>query len=153
MVSRIGRYARSALDLADNLLRLVRAESIDVRQFVDLDLALVAQEAMDEAWVLSRARQITMTLDPELGDEVRKYLVRGDRNLLRRAVLNLLSNAIKYSPKAHWISILIRATRVAGSSRCATRARHREGPAPAAFPALQPAAARACAASRASVSG
>ena len=100
MVSRIGRYARSALDLADNLLRLVRAESIDVRQFVDLDLALVAQEAMDEAWVLSRARQITMTLDPELGDEV-EYLVRGDRNLLRRAVLNLLSNAINTAPKAH----------------------------------------------------
>ena len=109
MVSRIGRYARSALDLADNLLRLVRAESIDVRQFVDLDLALVAQEAMDEAWVLSRARQITMTLDPELGDEV-EYLVRGDRNLLRRAVLNLLSNAIKYSPEGSRISILIRAT-------------------------------------------
>jgi len=107
LVERIGRYARSALDLADNLLRLVRAESVDTRQFTELDLALVAQEAVDEAWVLARARRIAVEVALELGEEV-EYLVRGDRNLLRRAVLNLLTNAIKYSPEGSRVSVTLR---------------------------------------------
>ena len=107
MLNRVGRYARSALDLADNLLRLVRAESVDARQFIELDLALVAQEAVDEAWALARARSITIEVIPELGEEV-EYLVRGDRNLVRRAVLNLLTNAVKFSPEGSQVEVFIR---------------------------------------------
>ncbi|MBX3679703.1 MAG: CHASE2 domain-containing protein [Rhodocyclaceae bacterium] len=107
MLNRVGRYARSALDLADNPLRLVRAESVDARQFIELDLALVAQEAVDEAWALARARSITIEVIPELGEEV-EYLVRGDRNLVRRAVLNLLTNAVKFSPEGSQVEVFIR---------------------------------------------
>jgi signal transduction histidine kinase len=55
-IPRIARYARSALDLADGLFRLVRAEGSDPKDFVELDLAGLVDSAADEVWPQAHAR-------------------------------------------------------------------------------------------------
>ncbi len=92
---KVRRYAQTALDLADDFFRLAKAEAIDTRKFVEIDLSSLAQEAADEVWPLAEAKHILMLVRDEGGHDP---LVRGDHALLRRALANLLDNAIKYSP-------------------------------------------------------
>ncbi|HMV62471.1 MAG TPA: CHASE2 and HATPase_c domain-containing protein [Rhodocyclaceae bacterium] len=94
-IPRIARYARSALDLADGLFRLVRAEGSDPKDFVELDLAGLVDSAADEVWPQAHARGIRVAVDTRAA-ETEEPIVRGDFSLLRRAVINLLTNAIKY---------------------------------------------------------
>ena len=94
-IPRIARYARSALDLADGLFRLVRAEGSDPKDFVELDLAGLVDSAADEVWPQAHARGIRVAVDTRVA-ETEEPIVRGDFSLLRRAVINLLTNAIKY---------------------------------------------------------
>ncbi len=94
LTERIGRYARRTLNLADDFLRLARAERVKPDDFESLDLVELMQDAVDQAWVSASAKGIhieSCAADAEA-------LVRGDRDLLTRALVNLLSNAIKYSP-------------------------------------------------------
>ena len=62
-IPRIARYARSALDLADGLFRLVRAEGSDRKDFVELDLAGLVDSAADEVWPQAQARGIRIQVD------------------------------------------------------------------------------------------
>ena len=94
-IPRIARYARSALDLADGLFRLVRAEGSDPKDFVELDLAGLVDSAADEVWPQAQARGIRIQVDTRAAEQ-EEAIVRGDFSLLRRAVINLLTNAIKY---------------------------------------------------------
>lgn len=94
LTERIGRYARRTLNLADDFLRLARAERVKPDDFESLDLVELMQDAVDQAWVSASARNIH--IEPCAADT--EALVRGDRDLLTRALANLLSNAIKYSP-------------------------------------------------------
>ena len=94
-IPRIARYARSALDLADGLFRLVRAEGADPKDFVELDLAGLVDSAADEVWPQAQARGIRIQVDTRAAEQ-EEAIVRGDFSLLRRAVINLLTNAIKY---------------------------------------------------------
>ncbi len=96
LLDRIGSYARRSLALADDMLRLGRAEAADPSAFVELDLRAVLEEAVDEVWPVAQARQIRLL--PSLsGDTDAEALVRGDGEMLRRAFVNLLGNAVKYS--------------------------------------------------------
>ncbi|MBI4754866.1 MAG: CHASE2 domain-containing protein [Betaproteobacteria bacterium] len=94
-LNRVARHARNSLNLADDLLRLARAEAADPRRFAPLDLSAVLDEAEDDVWPLCRNRGIVIRRDSPSGAE---SLVTGDRELLRRAVINLLTNAARFSP-------------------------------------------------------
>lgn len=96
LTERVGRYARRTLDLADDFLRLARAERARSAEFAPVDLVALLEEVRDEALPLATPRGTSVVLD--VGAEVGEALVNGDGDLLRRAVLNLVSNAIKYSP-------------------------------------------------------
>ena len=97
LLRQLNRYANSALKLADDLFRLVRAESVDAASFREFSLVAAVQDAADEVWVLARARTVQVTVRPVVDDEEACF-VRGDRELVRRALVNLLGNAIKYGP-------------------------------------------------------
>ncbi len=93
LTERVGRYARRTLNLADDFLRLAKAERVDARNFEQLDLAELLRDAAEDAWADAKARNIRVDINLEIDDA----WMLGDRDLLMRALMNLLSNAIKYS--------------------------------------------------------
>jgi signal transduction histidine kinase len=93
-LAQIERYARQTLTFADDFVQLARAQAPGPAELEPLDLAALARDAADEAWPQARAKQIRI----ERGLDLAEPWVRGDRQLLARALANLLSNAIKYSP-------------------------------------------------------
>lgn len=101
-----GRYARNALELADDLVRLGRAEAADPRRFAPVELAALADEAADEMWVQATARRVTLAMHYE---GLENAAVFGDRALLRRALTNLLGNAITHSPPGSTVTIAVHA--------------------------------------------
>ena len=67
-----------------------------------MDLAQVAHDAADEVWPQANARRIRVDRELEI-----EALVRGDAQLLRRALTNLLMNAAKFSADGTCIRISI----------------------------------------------
>jgi len=107
-IPRIARYARSALELADGVFRLVRAEGSDPKDFTELDLAGLVDSAADEVWPQAHARGIRIEVDTHDADTA-EVTVRGDFPLLRRAVINLLTNAVKYGDANSVVSLSLSA--------------------------------------------
>lgn len=95
LASRVERCARAALGLAENMIRLVKAEVIDPERFAALQLGMLAHDAADESWALAQAKGVRLVLETGSADE---DIVRGDADLLRRAIGNLLINAIEHTP-------------------------------------------------------
>lgn len=109
LLARIDRSARAALGLAENLVRLVRAEGVDPLQFAELGLEMLVQDAADEVWALAHAKRLRLRTEiPSEGDVI-DFGVFGDADLLRRAILNLLTNAIKYTPEGGCVTVTLRA--------------------------------------------
>lgn len=100
---RISRCAREALALADDFFRLARAEAVDPDRFEPVALVPVCEEAIDDVWELARARHCLVRLESAVPDA----WVRGERELLRRAVRNLLDNAIHYSPEHSQVTVRV----------------------------------------------
>jgi CHASE2 domain-containing sensor protein/signal transduction histidine kinase len=94
LAEQIEPLARRSLRLADNFLQLARAEAADATAFEDTDLISVAHNALDEAFIQAKAKEIT--LHREFDEE--EVWLQGDLGLLERALFNLLENAIKFSP-------------------------------------------------------
>jgi len=88
----VSHYATSALNLADDFLFLARAES-HPPALVNLDLAPLLGDAVDDLWPQAHTRSTTVQLLAEPG-----CIVVADIHLLRRAFANLIDNAIKFSP-------------------------------------------------------
>ncbi len=103
LLERIENYVRRTLTLTEDFLQLSQLEHMVELDFRTVDLALVAANAIDAVWDLSSARDIEIV--DELPEE--PVYVRGDPNLLERALLNLLSNAIKYSPEGSAVTVTL----------------------------------------------
>jgi len=101
----VGRYARGALDLADDLFRLARAEAADPKRFVELDPATLVQDAADEVWAAAEQKSIRVKVTTDCAWDAGLI---GDPGLLRRALTNLLDNAIKYSPPRTTVRLNLR---------------------------------------------
>jgi signal transduction histidine kinase len=95
----VERYARKALTLADDLFRLVRAEDVDPARFTLLSLEMVVQDAVDQVWAPAHSKHIHLITEIDEADDDQPCLVRGDGDLLCRAIVNLLGNAVKYTPE------------------------------------------------------
>ena len=94
LTDRIGRYARRTLNLADDFLRLAKAERATAKDFEPLDLTEILRDATEEAWSMATTKKIRVDFDTATPEA----WISGDRDLLTRTFVNLLSNAIKYSP-------------------------------------------------------
>lgn len=96
LTNRIHRYATRTLVLADDFLRLAKAERSTPKDFILLELNELLQDAVEEAWTLSSAKGIEITVADNAFED--GAFIEGDRDLFTRVLLNLLSNAVKYSP-------------------------------------------------------
>jgi signal transduction histidine kinase len=95
--------ARRSLKLADDFLRLARAEAVENETFTETDFVSVACNAMDEIYIKAKANNIVLTSHFD-EDEI---WMRGDPGLLERALFNLLENAVKFSPPESRISLRV----------------------------------------------
>jgi len=103
LLERIGKYSRRTLNLADDFLRLAKAERANAVDFQHLELTEVLQDVVEEAEATAHAKSIRVVSKIAI-DEA---WVMGDRDLLTRAMINLVSNAIKYSPDNTTVSIAL----------------------------------------------
>jgi CHASE2 domain-containing sensor protein/signal transduction histidine kinase len=101
LLTRVGKYAKRTLTLADDFLRLAKAERARPADFREVELGEIIADVADEADALASAKLMRIEIDNHL-DEA---WVMADRDLLTRAIINILSNAIKYSPDKSMVVI------------------------------------------------
>lgn len=103
-VKSIKDNANRALQLADDFLALIRAESISTESFKPVDFTAVVVDSVNSIESTARASQITIVKNL---DEQKRIAVSGDRSILERVVINLISNAIKYSPSGRKVEVSV----------------------------------------------
>lgn len=87
------------LDRIDAALGLARAEATAVAGFAPVDLAAIAQEAVELYGPLAEDAGLVMTAD------LASASVNGSRSLLAQMVANLVDNAIKFTPPGGTIHV------------------------------------------------
>lgn len=92
LLRRISHLSERTISLVEDFVQFTRAEKADI-EFVPLNLSDLLQDAINELWVDSRARNIPIVSDitPLCA------FIKGDQSLLMRCLGNLLDNAFKYS--------------------------------------------------------
>ena len=102
-LQRVDRYTRSALKLSEQFVELIRAEIVQPHQVHDVDLAETATNAIEQLW--DRAQQKHIKIAQR--NSQHEFWIRGDPELIERALVNLLDNAIKYSGENNIIELEI----------------------------------------------
>ncbi|WP_428609440.1 CHASE2 domain-containing protein [Sedimenticola sp.] len=112
MTERIEQYALKALKLADDFLRLAKAESADYDNFQEVDLVSVAHSALDAVFAEAQEKSIRLLRNRLL----EQAWIKADGALLERCLINLLENAIRYSPEGSTVALQMEAGE--GTVRC-----------------------------------
>jgi len=87
--------------LINSLLRLSRLEAEELqRQFQEIDLKNICQEAIDHVKVIADNKKININFSPK------SLFTQGDHDSLVQLLVILLENAIKYSPENTTIKLL-----------------------------------------------
>lgn len=98
---RAGEFATRTMSLAEQFLELARAEGDEELANDEVDLMMVAMDAIDSVWPQAEAKAIEV--EPRIN--VDEAYVSGDARLLVRVFVNLLTNAVKYSPTGATVGI------------------------------------------------
>lgn len=104
-LSQIARLARRSYQLAEEFVQLARADQLSPKRFYECELLTIAENAVDAVQEQAAARQIRIELK---GEE--ELWIRGNAELLERAVINLLTNASQYSPSGTLIEARVHRT-------------------------------------------
>ena len=100
MVRRIQRLVDTSVRTVSDLLELARADGKAIQlDHVEVDLAVIAREVIDDHHGLVRDRGLT------LSSVVSRMPVLTDPVRVRQVLTNLLSNAIKYTPRGGTITV------------------------------------------------
>jgi two-component system sensor histidine kinase CpxA len=103
-MDRIKKEADRLSTLVSELLQVTRAESDpQSRNLSAIPLRGLLEDVIGDALVEAEARHLALRLEA-----VEALELRGDRELLRRAVENVLRNAIRYAPEATVVEISLR---------------------------------------------
>jgi CHASE2 domain-containing sensor protein/signal transduction histidine kinase len=105
MLGHVEAMARQSLDLCEELLQVMRAETRPIAPTPG-DLAVLATGCMGEMRLQAGSKQITLHADWPEGLHMPAVF---DDYLLHRALNNLLSNAIKFSPKSGLVVVSLEA--------------------------------------------
>jgi len=92
--------ARRSYNLAEEFVQLARAEQLTEPRFYECELLAIVENARDSVYEQAQRKNISLQL---IGTE--DLWMRGNAELLERAVINLLTNAVQYSPEDATVSI------------------------------------------------
>lgn len=101
MIARVDACARRSLELTEQFLLIGRAQSVEPRQFAEVDLVQLLHGCADDLW--EDAQTLGGRIERRCNADL--ALVRGDERLLRRAVLNLGWNALRHGPRAGTVTL------------------------------------------------
>lgn len=101
---RMSKMLTRAHSMAEGFLQASRAEMANVNRFHELDIVSLTQQAIDDVYEMSMAKQLKLMKDFPDGC----VWVRGDFGLLLRAISNILINAVKYSPEQGVINVVLK---------------------------------------------
>ncbi|MAZ06242.1 MAG: histidine kinase [Halomonas sp.] len=101
-LDQLGRLARRSYHLAEEFVQLARAEQLTETRFYECEFLAIIENARDSVSEQAVEKQIQLQLQ---GTE--DLWLRGNAELLERAVINLLTNAVQYSPGGSAVSIQV----------------------------------------------
>lgn len=101
-LEQLARLAHRSYHLAEEFVQLARAEQLTETRFYDCELLAIAENARDSVSEQALEKNIRLTLS---GTE--DLWLRGNAELLERAVINLLTNAVQYSPEGTTVSMQV----------------------------------------------
>lgn len=113
-LARIEHYAERSLHISEQLVQLLRVESLPELEQSELDLLALAEEAQEQCQSKAKAAAVSLVLMQNGTDEL---WVRGQGELLERALVNLIDNAIRYSHKGG--RVRVRLSTQDGQVQCA----------------------------------
>ncbi|MDL0430243.1 CHASE2 domain-containing protein [Marinobacter sp. TBZ242] len=127
-LEQLGKLARRSYHLAEEFVQLARAEQLTETRFYECEFLAIVENARDSVSEQAAEKGIHLVLQ---GTE--DLWLRGNAELLERAVINLLTNAVQYSPPESTIHIQVFQ---AGHQACLTVSDEGEGIAPEELPHL-----------------
>jgi signal transduction histidine kinase len=103
-IAAIGRNASALAHMIDDLLDMSRILQGAIRLALEpVDLAAVAQHALDTVRPLAASKNVSLTFHADKGSRT----VTGDAERLQQVIWNLLSNAIKFTPDGGRVDVFI----------------------------------------------
>lgn len=102
LISKLSSHAQKSLNLSDQFLQITRAEQTTEQQFYEFDLITAIENSIDSLNAQANVKNISIIFE-----EVDDLWIKGNAELMERAITNLVSNAIKYSPDNTSITIEI----------------------------------------------
>ncbi|MEQ9546389.1 MAG: CHASE2 domain-containing protein [Marinobacter sp.] len=127
-LDQLGRLARRSYHLAEEFVQLARAEQLTETRFYECEFLAIVENARDSVSEQAAEKGIQMILQ---GTE--DLWLKGNAELLERAVINLLTNAVQYSPSGSTVNIQVF---LAGHQACLTVSDEGSGIAPDELPHL-----------------
>lgn len=101
-LEQLGRLARRSYHLAEEFVQLARAEQLTETRFYECEFLAIVENARDSVSEQALEKRISLQLQ---GTE--DLWLKGNAELLERAVINLLTNAVQYSPGGSAVSLQV----------------------------------------------
>jgi PAS domain S-box-containing protein len=118
-LDQLGKLARRSYHLAEEFVQLARAEQLTETRFYECEFLAIVENARDSVSEQAAEKNIQLVLN---GEE--DLWLKGNAELLERAVINLITNAVQYSPCGSAVTLQVFS---AGHEACLTVADEGEG--------------------------
>ncbi len=102
LITKLASHATRSLNLSDQFLQITRAEQTTEQNFYEFDIVNAVENSIDSLSAQANSKQINIHFD-----DFEPVWIKGNAELMERAIINLLSNAIKYSPEDTQITIKV----------------------------------------------
>jgi len=111
-LDQLSMLARRSYNLAEEFVQLARAEQLTETRFYECELLNIVENARDSVSEQAAEKGIRLVLS---GQE--DLWLKGNAELLERAVINLITNAVQYSPSGSTVTVQVFS---AGHEACLT---------------------------------